>query len=53
MLFSDSQSSGATDPSDDGDDTLLVMSFNDFKSAMSGYGINLEAICDDEMPSCP
>ncbi len=46
VVFSNARNTDATDGGNDGDDTLLVMSFNDYKAALSRYGLNMEPFCD-------
>ena len=44
--FSATRSVHASDQGKDGDDTLLVVSFLNFKAALEGYGIHMEPICE-------
>ncbi len=46
VVFSNTRNIDATDGGNDGDDTLLVMYFNDYKAALSRYGLNMEPFCD-------
>ena len=46
-LFSMETNVGATDSFNDGDDTLLIMSFNQFKAEMGKHGINMEPVCEN------
>ena len=46
VVFSGTPNVDATDEGSDGDDTLLVMSFVNFKAEMNRYGLNMEAVCD-------
>ena len=46
VIFSSESNVDATDTANNGDDTMLVMSFTRFKAEMSKYGLNMEAICD-------
>ncbi len=50
VIFSLTQNIDGTDSNNDGDDTLLVMSFTNFKAAVSKYGLNMEKFCE---PGCP
>ena len=45
-LFSMETNVGATDSANDGDDTMLIMSFNQFKAEMGKHGINMEPVCE-------
>ncbi len=45
-IFSSEPNVGAADPSDDGDDTVLVMSFTRFKAEMGKHGLNIEPVCE-------
>ena len=45
VIFSMTRNTGEADEADNGDDTLLVMSFAAFRAAMSKYGMNMEPIC--------
>lgn len=47
VIFSATQNIDGTDSNNDGDDTLLVMSFTSFKAALSKYGLNMESVCED------
>ncbi len=46
IIFSATHNIDPTDHGNDGDDTLLVMSFINFKAALSKYGLNMEPVCD-------
>ncbi len=46
MRFSATRSLHASDQGMDGDDTLLVVSFLNFKAALGGYGIHMEPVCE-------
>ena len=50
VIFSATQNIDGSDSNNDGDDTLLVMSFTSFKAALSKYGLNMEPLCE---VSCP
>lgn len=45
-IFSSEPNVGAADPSDDGDDTVFVMSFTRFKAEMGRHGLNMEPVCE-------
>ena len=46
VLFSTEPNIDATDSANSGDDTLLVMSFTEFKAEMSKHGLNMEPVCE-------
>ena len=46
-LFSMETNVGSTDLINDGDDTMLIMSFNQFKAEMGKHGINMEPVCEN------
>ncbi len=46
VIFSATQNIDGSDSNNDGDDTLLVMSFTNFKAALSKYGLNMESVCE-------
>ena len=46
VVFSATRNIDDTDRGDDGDDTLLVMSFVNYKAELAEYSFNMEAICD-------
>ena len=46
VLFSTEPNIDATDSANSGDDTLLVMSFIEFKAEMSKHGLNMEPVCE-------
>lgn len=46
VIFSATQNIDGSDSNNDGDDTLLVMSFTNFKAAVSKYGLNMEKFCE-------
>ena len=46
VIFSATPNIDPTDHGNDGDDTLLVMSFINYKAALSKYGLNVEPVCD-------
>ena len=46
VVFSEARDTDATESGNDGDDTLLVMSFNDYKAGLSRFGLNMEPFCD-------
>jgi type II secretory pathway pseudopilin PulG len=46
VIFSATPNIDPTDSGNDGDDTLLVMSFINYKAALSKYGLNMEPVCD-------
>ena len=45
VVFSTEPNAGAADSADDGDDTVLNMTFVDFKKEMSKFGLHMEALC--------
>ena len=45
-IFSSEPNVGASDSANDGDDTLLIMSFTRFKAEMGKHGLNMEPVCD-------
>ncbi len=52
VVFSATHNIDPTDHGNDGDDTLLVMSFINYKAALSKYGLNMEPVgC--QANSCP
>ena len=46
-IFSSQPNEDTSDTANDGDDTLLVMSFTDFRKEMSKYGLNMEPVCEN------
>ncbi len=46
VVFSATPHLDATDSDNNGDDTLLVMSFINYKAMLKKYGLNMEPICD-------
>lgn len=44
-IFSLETNTGASDPTEDGDDTMFIMSFNRFKAEMAKHGMNMESVC--------
>jgi prepilin-type N-terminal cleavage/methylation domain-containing protein len=46
VVFSATRAIDDTDRRDDGDDTLLIMSFVKFKAELSEYGLSMETVCD-------
>ena len=49
-IFSMTPNIDATGAGNDGDDTVLVMSFNNYKASLSKYGFNMEPMCDANCP---
>ena len=47
IVFSSEPDTDTTDTANSGDDTLLNMPFNDFKTEMRKYGLNMEAVCEN------
>jgi type II secretory pathway pseudopilin PulG len=47
-IFSMTPNTGEADEADNGDDTLLVMSFAAFRAAMSKFGMNMEPVCFEQ-----
>ncbi len=45
LIFSATRNVDPTDEGANGDDTLLVMSFTEFRAEMSKYGMNMEPVC--------
>ena len=46
VIFANSPTVDSNDSGNDGDDTLLVMSFINFKAEIRKFGLSMEAICD-------
>ncbi len=46
VVFSNTPNVDATDEGNNGDDTLLVISFVNFKAELNKYGLNMEPVCD-------
>lgn len=46
VIFSSTQNIDGADAVNDGDDTVVVMSFFNFKSEVNRHGVNLERISD-------
>ncbi len=46
VVFSNTPNVDATDEGNNGDDTLLVTSFINFKAELNKYGFNMEPVCD-------
>ena len=47
QLFSSEPNVDAGDAANNGDDTMLVMSFTRFKAEMGKHGLNMEPVCED------
>jgi len=46
VIFSNTPNVDSNDPNNDGDDTLLVMSFINFKAEIRKFGLSMESVCD-------
>ncbi|MCH7494205.1 hypothetical protein IIA16_05805 [bacterium] len=46
VRFSATHNIDTTDSGNDGDDTLLVMSFINYKALLNEYGLNMEVVCE-------
>ena len=46
VIFANTANVDSSDPNNDGDDTLLVMSFINFKAEIRKFGLTIEPICD-------
>ena len=46
-IFSSEPNVDTSDTANSGDDTLLIMSFQDFRAEMSKYGLNMEPVCEN------
>lgn len=47
QIFSSEPNQDAGDSSNSGDDNMLIMSFNRFRSEMNKHGLNMEAVCEN------
>ena len=47
VVFSSTPNVDTTDAGNNGDDTILVMSFIQYKAELNKYGLNMEPMCDD------
>ena len=45
-IFSSQLNLGAADITDNGDETMLIMSFTQFKAEMGKHGLNMEQVCE-------
>ena len=45
-IFSSEANVDASDAADNGDDTMLIMSFTRFKAEMGKHGLNMEQVCE-------
>ncbi len=52
VVFSNTPDVDVTNAGNNGDDTLLAMSFLEFKSALALFALNMEEICDDGGEIC-
>ena len=50
-IFSSEPNVDAADSANSGDDTLLIMSFIQFKAEMGKHGLNMEPVCDTPCPA--